>query len=89
MLPFDNSTSELLVIGASIQLLTSGSYIILVAKSYIQSTKELTLKLIFQKSVGAVKKIRMHSSSWMFVDYSCVKNFDSLFSIAHYLACRK
>jgi len=51
----NSSTSELLVIGASIQLLINGSYIIQTAKSYIKSANEVATKLRFQKSAGTVK----------------------------------
>jgi hypothetical protein len=51
----NSSTSELLVIGACIQLLINGSYIIQTAKSYINSANEVATKLRFQKSAGTVK----------------------------------
>ena len=53
--PDGSSTSELLVIGACIQLLTNGSYIISTAKSYIKSVNEVATKLRFQKSMGTIK----------------------------------
>ena len=50
-----SSTSEDGVIGACIQLLTSGSIIVQFSKSYIDSANEATTKIKAQKSKGAVK----------------------------------
>ena len=51
----ESSTSEVRVIGACIQLLTSGSIIIQRSKQYIQSAQEATTKLKAQKSKRTVK----------------------------------
>ncbi|CAA7268170.1 unnamed protein product [Cyclocybe aegerita] len=51
----NSSTSEVIVIGACIQLLTNGSGIIPAATSYIKSANEVAAKLKAQKSAGTVK----------------------------------
>ena len=50
----NSSISELLVIGACIQLLTSGSEIV-AAQPFNYSTNEIATKLRFQQSAGTVK----------------------------------
>jgi hypothetical protein len=52
----NSSTSEVWVIGACIQLLTSGSKIIKRSKQYIQSANQAATKLEFQKSKGTIKE---------------------------------
>ncbi|KIM41204.1 hypothetical protein M413DRAFT_27603 [Hebeloma cylindrosporum] len=54
-LPDNSSASELLVVGACIQLLTGGSGIFNTAKPIQYSMTEVATKLRFQKSVGTVK----------------------------------
>jgi len=54
-LDVNSSTSEVGVIGASIQLLTSGSTIVQSSDPYIHSANEATTKLKAQKSKGVMK----------------------------------
>ena len=52
----DNNSpiSQLLLIGACIQLLTNGSRIVSTGKPFIRSANEVLNKLIFQQSVGRI-----------------------------------
>jgi len=52
----NSSTSELLVIGACIQLLTNGSGIVPTGKPFIHSANEVATKLRSQQSAGRVKE---------------------------------
>ena len=51
-----SSTSELLVIGACIQLLTSGSKIVPTGKPFIHSADEVAVQLKLQRYAGRVKE---------------------------------
>jgi len=53
----NSSTPELLVIGACIQLLTSGSKIVTTGKPFIHSADEVAVKLKLQRYAGRVKEL--------------------------------